>query len=126
MTQNKREQAFIGKLSTIVDIAHQDAIKIMKSEIYNDENIAFLEDQRDPREKYIRSVKRKKREEAIKQKEQSKENDKKDQVETNICDLISQISATDGDSEEYFMCLKKVGKDKVIMVPIYRKNGLKM
>ena len=89
MTQNKRKQAFIGKLGTLFDIAHQDANKIMKSEIYNDENIAFLEDQRGLREmmmrvldeknykKYMKSFKRKTREEEMKQKEQFRHNDKK-------------------------------------------------
>ena len=76
LTQNKREQVFTRKLSTLFDIAHQDAIKSMKSERYNDKNIAFLEDQRGPREmmmrglddknkkKYIKSMKRKRRDEA--------------------------------------------------------------
>ena len=88
MTENKREQVFIRKLSTLFDIAHQDAIKIMKSERCNDENIAFLEDQRGLREmmmrgldeknkkKNIKSMKRKRRE-VMKQKEQSRKNDKK-------------------------------------------------
>ena len=89
MTQNKREQVFIEKLSTLFDIAYQDAIKIKKSERYKDENIAFLEDQGGPREmmmrgldekeikkKYTRSIKRKRREEAMKEKEQSRHNDK--------------------------------------------------
>ena len=81
MTQNKREQAFNGKLSTLFDIAHQDVIKITKSERYNDENIAFLEDQKSPREMMMkgldekknkkRNMKRKRREEAMKEKEQS-------------------------------------------------------
>ena len=119
MTQNKRKQAFTRKLSTLCDIAHQDAIKIMKSERYNDENIAFLEDQRGSREmmmrgldekskkKYI-SMKRKKRE-VMKQKEQPKNNDKMNSNSNKDLqsDLTDADSTTDGDSEEDFMCLKK-------------------
>ena len=72
----------------------------MKSERYNHKNIVFLEDQRGPRgimmrvldeknkKKYIRSIKRKKREEEMKEKEQSKHYDKKNKTVTKICNLI--------------------------------------
>ena len=134
LTQNKREQVFTRKLSTYFDIAHQEAIKIMKSKRYN-ENNAFLEDQRGPRKmmmrgldeknkkKYIRSMKRKRRE-AMKQKEQSRNNDQKSSNSNKDLqsDLTDADSTTDGESEEDFMCLKKVKKDEVIMMPIHRKK----
>ena len=65
MTQNKREQAFTRKLGTFFDIAYQDAIKIMKSERYNDENIVFFEDQGGPREMMMRGLDEKKKQEKV-------------------------------------------------------------
>ena len=130
-SQKKREQLFTEKISKLFDIAHQDAIKILKSKRGNEENIAFLEDQRGPREmmmggldeknkqKNIRSMKRKTREDTMRVKEQSKEN--KGNGENMISD---EDSTTSEESEEEFTCAKKVKKDDVIMVPIHKKKWI--
>ena len=130
-SQKKREQLFTEKISKLFDIAHQDAIKIMKSKRGNEENIAFLEDQRGPREmmmggldeknkqKNIKSMKRKTREDTMRVKEQSKEN--KGNGENMISD---EDSTTSEESEEEFTCAKKVKKDDVIMVPIHKKKWI--
>ena len=103
----------------------------MKSKRGNEENIAFLEDQRGPREmmmggldeknkqKNIRSMKRKTREDTMRVKEQSKEN--KGNGENMISD---ENSTTSEESEEEFTCAKKVKKDDVIMVPIHKKKWI--
>ena len=89
-SQKKRELLFIEKLCHLFDIAHQDAMKIMKSTRGNQENISFLNDQRGPRkmmmrsldeknkQKHVRSMKRKAREDTMRLKEQSRcENEEK-------------------------------------------------
>ena len=73
----------------------------------------------DNKKKYIRSMKRKRREEAMKQKELSRYNEKKSNSNKDLqSDLADTDSTTDGDGEEDFMCLKK---DEVILVPIHKK-----
>ena len=80
-SQKKREQLFIEKLCHLFHIAHQDAMKIMKSTRGNEENISFLNDQRGPRkmmmrgldeknkQKHVRSMKRKAKEDTMRLKE---------------------------------------------------------